>query len=304
MQPSPTQNGPCIIAFASPKGGVGKSTLCACLAGALISRGHTVTILDLDQNRTLDQWARRFPTQIGSLAVEAVPDGGLIDRVRTLCAQPIDFILIDAAGVLQTTTIAAAALAHLTITPSKLSAPDIIEAVKLHREVRNLGDRVGKPIDHRLLLNEVSPLWPTYQRAALVDVERSGLIRFDTVIHARAPYAEMFLTGQTPHASDKTREPVIKAVAQLDALTDEVLAALGLDDLKEAASWLDPRRRSRSSPSTSMWRAGPWTTLPPNGMFRVRFTRMSRNQARPKYAGRPRQAARRPASLPSNCPTT
>lgn len=228
---------PCsIIAFASPKGGVGKSTTCACLAGSLAARGHSVTILDLDQNRTLEQWAKRFPGQLKGISVEGVDEDAFLDRIRELYHQASGFILIDVAGAFHKTTIAAATIAHLTISPAKLSAPDIIEAVKLNREIRQLGEKVGKPINHRLLLNEVSPIWPTYQRAALVDVERSGIPRFETVIHERAPYAELFLTGQTPHMAEKTREPIIKAVAQLDALTDEVLAALeDAPAMKEAA---------------------------------------------------------------------
>ena len=227
---------PSIIAFASPKGGVGKSTLCACLAGALAHRDNPVRILDLDQNRTLYQWAQRFPDQLRGIQVEAVEEGAFFDRVRELYAQSTGFILIDVAGMLANTTIVAATLAHLTITPAKLSAPDIIEAVKLNREIRLLGDKIGKPINHRLLLNEVSPLWPTYQRAALQDVERSGLMRFETIVHERAPFAEVFLTGQPPHFADRTREPIIKAVAQLDALVDEVLAALEIPTIQQEAA--------------------------------------------------------------------
>lgn len=229
------QNFSPIIAFASPKGGVGKSTTCACLAGTLAYRGHAVRILDLDQNRTLYQWSERFPEKMGTIAVEAVEEGALISRVRDLYGKDNGFILIDVAGMLVNTTIVAATLAHLTITPAKLSAPDIIEAVKLNREMRLLGEKVGKPILHRLLLNEVSHLWPTYQRAALESVKSSGLVRFDTIIHERAPFAEVFLTGETPHFADRTREPIVKAVAQLDMLADEVLALLQLESMQEAA---------------------------------------------------------------------
>lgn len=220
---------PSIIAFASPKGGVGKSTSCACIAGALVHRGHRVHVLDLDQNRTLYQWSQRFPSQMRGLTVEPVDPvdrQAFFARVEHLYGSMGGFLLIDVAGAFGDTTTAAATLAHLTVTPAKLSAPDIIEAVKLHREMLILGKKIGKPINHRLLLNEVSPLWPTYQRSALQDVERSGLMRFETIVHERAPFAEVFLTGQTPHLADRTREPVIKAVAQLDALVDEVLGAL------------------------------------------------------------------------------
>ena len=232
----PTPTGLIIIAFASPKGGVGKSTSCACLAGALAARGHRVHILDLDQNRTLDQWARQFPQRSRGIEVEPVADDGLIDRIKTLYSGGAGgFILIDVAGALHTTTIAAATLAHLTISPAKLSAPDIIEAVKLNHEMQRLGERLGKPINHRLLLNEVSPLSPTYQRAALHDAERAGLKPFETMLRIRAPFAEMFLTGEPPHFADPSRDTVQNAVKQLDALADEVLEAIYVDQQKAAA---------------------------------------------------------------------
>lgn len=232
----PLLSGPYIIAFASPKGGVGKSTTCACLAGSLAARGYDVTILDLDQNRTCKQWADRFPDQHGNIKVEAVEEGAFIERVKAVYAQTHGFVLIDVAGALSDATIAAATIAHMTISPAKLSAPDIIEAVKLNREITKLAAKVGKPINHRLLLNEVSPIWPTYQRAALSDVHRSGIPAFETVIHERAPYAELFFTGQTPHFADRSRETIIKAVAQLDALTDEILEALDQPQLTEEAA--------------------------------------------------------------------
>ena len=58
-----------IITFASSKGGVGKSTTCACIASALAMEGARVLLIDLDQNRTLDRWARKAP--IDGLTVTA-----------------------------------------------------------------------------------------------------------------------------------------------------------------------------------------------------------------------------------------
>ena len=59
-----------IITFASSKGGVGKSTTCAAIASALALEGARVLLIDLDQNRTLDRWARKAP--IDGLTVSAV----------------------------------------------------------------------------------------------------------------------------------------------------------------------------------------------------------------------------------------
>ena len=45
------------IVFASPKGGVGKSTSALLLGCQLASNGATVTIIDADPNRPLARWA-------------------------------------------------------------------------------------------------------------------------------------------------------------------------------------------------------------------------------------------------------
>ena len=43
-----------ILTFASSKGGVGKSTTCACLAGAFAKAGENVHIIDLDNRLRLE----------------------------------------------------------------------------------------------------------------------------------------------------------------------------------------------------------------------------------------------------------
>lgn len=224
-----------IVAFASPKGGVGKSTSCAALAGAVSAMNCPVHIIDLDQTRTLHRWFTRFKTNMPSLHVESVAEADFMSHLKEVYRTQKGFILIDVAGAFAKAMIQASTVAHLTITPAKLSEPDIIEATKLHREIADLGAAIGKPIQHRLLVNEVSPLLPTYQRAALADIERSGIPRFETLLTERAPYAEIFMTGQTPHFADGTRDPVRKAVAELNMLTREVCDLLGSQVQREAA---------------------------------------------------------------------
>lgn len=217
---------PIIIAFASPKGGVGKSTTCAAIGGALAHRGYPVKILDLDQTGTLDRWYSRHRPAIPGLTVEAVAESAFMERLKAVYKAHPGFILIDVAGAMGKVMVQAATIAQLTLSPAKLSEPDIIEAVKLHREIVNIGSMIEKEISHRLLINEVAALMPTYQKAALSDVERSGVERFDTLIHERAAYAEIFSTGLPPHYADQAREPVKKAVIELDSLMSEILALL------------------------------------------------------------------------------
>jgi chromosome partitioning protein len=230
-----SQSNAVIIAFASPKGGVGKSTTCAALAGALARRGAPVHIIDLDQTRTLHRWYNRFKPDIPNFRVEAVDESAFMSHIRSVYPVHRGFILVDVAGAFAKAMIQAATLAHLTISPAKLSEPDIVEAIKLNRELNDLGASLGKTIPHRLLVNEVSPLLPTYQRAALADIARSGIERFETLLTERAAYAEIFLTGHPPHYADQAREPVRKAVVELDFLAKEICDLLFPAQQREAA---------------------------------------------------------------------
>lgn len=226
---------PFIITFASPKGGVGKSTSCVALAGALAARGYPVHIMDLDQTCTLWSWYTQLQPNIANLTVESVAEAGFGPRLKALYHERQGFILIDAAGALTDAMVQAATIAHLTITPAKLSKPDIDQATKLHHQILQVAADVGKGITHRILINEAAALLPSYQQFALDQIKDGPLKRFDTLMHVRAPYAEALLTGQPPHFADKSRPPVQKAVAEIDALLAEVFEALSFDQLKAAA---------------------------------------------------------------------
>jgi chromosome partitioning protein len=215
-----------LVAFASPKGGVGKSTSCLAVAGALAHAGNKVTILDLDLNRSIEGWRIRFPEVAPSIRVIGLTDEQFVPALEKLYYTAEGYLLIDVAGAFSTVTTAAATAADLTISPAKASALDVIEAHKLNKEIRLLGDKIKKPIKHRLLLNELSGIWPSYQRAVLTQVGRSGVPMLKTFLMQRAPFAEMFLTGLPPHYADTSREPVCNAIEQLDELVAEILAEL------------------------------------------------------------------------------
>lgn len=86
-----------IITFASSKGGVGKSTTCAAIASALALNGERVLLIDLDQNRTLDRWAKKAP--IEGLTVSAIDPQkfGSFFREKEASGQ-FDHICIDLPG--------------------------------------------------------------------------------------------------------------------------------------------------------------------------------------------------------------
>lgn len=230
-----SRTSPFIMTFASPKGGVGKSTSCLAIAGALTSLGYPVHIMDLDQTKTLWSWYSQHKPDIPNLTVEHVVETDFGPRLKTLYHERQGFILVDAAGALTDAMVHAATIAHLTITPTKLSKPDVEQATNLHYKILEVGKAVGKGITHRILVNEVASLLPSYQQYTLDQIETGPLKRFQTLMHVRAPYAEALLTGQPPHYADKSRPPVQKTIAEINALLAEVFEALAIDQQKAAA---------------------------------------------------------------------
>lgn len=234
---------PTIIAFASPKGGAGKSTSCLSIAGTLLKKGHSVHIVDFDQSQTLWRWftTKLPPRATDNLSVQLPPQDQLPDFIKSLWRHPADFVLIDLAGQLTRDMLHLAVFATLTITPVKLSEPDIVEANKLHDQLRDIQTRVHKPIIHRLLINDVQPLLGAFEYALLDELTEAKLPRFNTLIRHRVAYGEIFGTGLPPHFADQTRPAITKAVDELDDLFTEIEDLLTDEDIaiqppeKEAA---------------------------------------------------------------------
>jgi chromosome partitioning protein len=228
---------PVIISFVSPKGGVGKSTSCLALASALANRGERVQIIDFDQTETLWRWysANESARSLVNLSVEKGPDRDLEAFIQDVWTNRSGFVFIDLAGSLTHQVLLMASFAHLTITPSKASEPDIVEASKLAAQLNALSLKLNKPILHRILLNEVSPLLQTHQAHVIDQVDASNLKRFKTIMHTRAAFPETWLTGLPPHFADQSRASIRKAVDEINLILEEMVGVLGINQERQAA---------------------------------------------------------------------
>lgn len=210
-----------ILVFASSKGGVGKSTICAALGAALALRGERVLILDLDQNRTVERWSRKVALE--GLTVEAVPAAQFTTRLRDLGREgEFDNVLIDLAGAREVTLFKAIARADLVIIPAQASEPDIREALVIAGDVKDVEETAGRRIPYRLLLTKMYPLRTRVSDFAYAELARLGLPLLKTVIVERTAYREMFLNGEPPTRG----EPEKGAGLEITALLDEIEAAV------------------------------------------------------------------------------
>jgi len=216
-----------IIACASSKGGVGKSTTCASLAGAFAHLGGTVHIIDLDANRTVSRWLQDVKTRPRAITISAPDPQQLTEHLHELGRSVApDFIMIDVAGAYERALTVAAARAHLTIIPTTLAEADVFEAEKTAGHIDQIFASFGKEAMFRLVLTKVQPLQSLAQRHTAQEIQRKQLPLLKGIMGQRAAYEEIGLSGLPPHYADASRETVAKAVVELDALSTEILALL------------------------------------------------------------------------------
>jgi chromosome partitioning protein len=221
-----------ILTFASSKGGVGKSTSCAAIAAALALDGARVLLIDLDQNRTLDRWARRAP--IAGLTVSPIDPQKFGAFFRDSEASgAYDHICIDLPGTREVTLFKALARSDLVIIPAQASEPDLREALVVVSDIRDVQETTGRQIAYRLLLTKVYPLRTRVTDYAYAELARNGLPMFRTVLVERSAYREMFLNGQPPTLT----EPEKGAGVEVRALLEEIrtITTAGNVELRKAS---------------------------------------------------------------------
>lgn len=212
-----------IITFASSKGGVGKSTTCACTASALALEGARVLLIDLDQNRTLERWSRKAP--IAGLTVTAIDPqkfGGFFREAEA--SGNYDHICIDLPGSREVTLFKALARSDLVIIPAQASEPDLREALVVVGDIRDVSETTNRAIPYRLLLTKVYPLRTRVTDFAYQELARHGLPLFRTALVERSAYREMFLNGQPPTVAEREKGAgleVLNLLAEIRAVVDE-----------------------------------------------------------------------------------
>lgn len=111
------------IALVAQKGGVGKSTLAACLSVIAQEEGAKVFVIDLDPQGNLLDWGT-LRTADGP-SVEHVLPSKLDAALRALQGNGFDYVFIDTAGHDSPTGAAAIKVADLTLIPTKAGRWDI-----------------------------------------------------------------------------------------------------------------------------------------------------------------------------------
>jgi chromosome partitioning protein len=185
------------IVFASPKGGVGKSTAAVLLSTELASHGGSVTMIDADPNRPITQWASR-PGKPAKLTVIATAnEDSIIDTIEKAAVETA-FVIVDLEGTASMLAGYAMSRADLVIIPAQGSHLDATEAVRAIKLVRDQEKAFKKKIPFAVLFTRTSAaIRPRTLQSIEAEFLQNKIPMFDTQIHEREAFRAVFSFGGT-----------------------------------------------------------------------------------------------------------
>lgn len=202
-----------IVAVTNQKGGVGKTTTCINLAGALVEMGHKVSVADMNnEQRSAFKWANRgddLKSMVTTIS-DKKPRAEL-DRLKDAS----DFVLIDTAPELMTPALKAALLSSLIVIPCTPSPLDLESA----EDTIDLIEEAEKPFVLLASCVRAGTTLGTQLRETLKKIGKT----FETVIHQRVDIVEAAITGQWVGTYSKNS----KAHQEYQRLALELVNVLG-----------------------------------------------------------------------------
>lgn len=219
-----------VIVMASPKGGVGKSTVSVLLATGFARLGADVTIIDTDPNRSLSRWASHgMPPRVNM--AEGVKSAEIIRAIRAADGDG-RIVIVDLEGIASQLVSRAISQADLVIVPMQPTALDAEIGAEALALVREEEEALGRPIRHAVALTKVNAAIRSRVQAVLERrLEEAGIDIIQPYLVDRSAYSEIFAHGfdlETMAANPEltTIGRIDPAIRNARAFTEAVYARL------------------------------------------------------------------------------
>ena len=181
-----------VIVFASPKGGVGKTTSAFLFATEIAKRGLSVSIIDADPNHPIASWQKRGG-KAENLSV-SINEGeeSILDDINA-SASKSDFVIVDLEGTANLAVAYAMSCADMVIVPTQRSALDAGEAAKAVALVKRQSQVVGRAIPVTLLLTRTSQAIRSRGLNRMMEsITKNNIDVFNTEMNEREAFKAIF----------------------------------------------------------------------------------------------------------------
>jgi chromosome partitioning protein len=210
---------PWVVALASQKGGVGKSTLTLELAAVFADTSGKVLVVDIDPQRTVEEAITAADGVPFDFAAE--DDPRVLERLRTL--REYDAIIVDCPGNLEDTEI----LTGVLTSASFAVIPMIPERAAVRPTLRTAQLCTDHKVPHRVVINMADPLrGPGPVEAAWELLDNLGVPRMRSIIRRYVSHSQAQLDGRmiTEYRGDRSWSNALGDVRRVQA---EMLLELG-----------------------------------------------------------------------------
>lgn len=215
------------IVFASPKGGVGKSTSAVVLASELAQSGAEVAIIDADPNRPVSKWGNLEGKPSNLTVVSDATEATVIDEIETWSAR-VPFVVVDLEGTASMTVAYAISRADLVVIPVQGSQLDAAEAAKAIRLIRQQERAFSRRIAYAVLFTRTSAvIRPRLLGHIRRELNDAGVPILTVQMHEREAFRAIFSFGGTIQGLQPSQvSNLAAAVSNARALAAEVLTML------------------------------------------------------------------------------
>lgn len=186
-----------VISFASPKGGVGKTTAALLLSTELAEKGIPVTVLDTDPEKWISGWGDLPGRPENITIISDITEETIVDAIEAAQGHT-PFVVIDLEGTANMLVAYAIAHSDLVVVPMQGSDMDARAASKAIRLVKQQEKAFRRGIPYRIVLTRTSAaIRPRSLRNIEEQLAGAGIDIFETQLLERDAFRALFSFGGT-----------------------------------------------------------------------------------------------------------